>query len=429
MHSPTIARSILRWLALCVGVFAFHAHAEFPAYTTLWVGPSGYEEPLRSDPNSACRNRPGIDGIQYVVNPAANGGYSYWCLSGATQIGMSVRRIVPAYCPPNSASSPVGGCSCASGYVEATNQFEAEKIDCAPEPVCQPGKGRVVNITLGWARSALPDANDVAIDYGKPSFFDYNDGVCVGNIASVDACWRSQEPASNGLYRLSCDVTMLMTGDAPSAGDPNAEPLTPVPSCPGFLGEINGKPACVGTASNPLPSAPSPKPNPQPGNPTAGEKPASGEGSGSTGVDRTPEAGSGGNTGGPASAAVRPGWVGTSPGEETGTPCGGPGQPVCSVKVDETGTPTSAAGIFAGAESGVDAQRGIAEGLLGSIADWDIGSWTWTFQLPTGCTVLEMYEGVVVDPCKWQPEIHSLMSLVWILTGICGLFVIYSRAF
>lgn len=427
-------RSIVRTVLLALtfaggGVFFSLAHAAFPSYTTKWryVGFS----PVFDTPLAACQSRPTLVGIQYRENAGAIGGYDYQCVTNTGALSGETRRTsVEAWCPTNS-SLAGGSCTCSSGFVEVSNPYEPEKTSCGEAPACTVGQARTVNITTGWARSSRPDAADLVSDFGLPPLYDYNDGECVGNIASVDSCWRSQEPHANGLYRESCDFTMIMTGDASAPGDPNADPLNSEPGCPGFLGEINGKPACVGTASSPLPSDPRPSgaPSSQPGNPTAGLKPSDGEGSGDTGSGRTPSVGDGGNGGGPASSAVRPGYTAPTPGEDNGQPCGGPGQPVCAVKVDETGTPTSAAGIFDGAGSGVDEQSGILSGLLDTIESWDIGSWTWTFALPTGCTPLETYLDVVIDPCQWMAEVHDIMSVLWILTGIAGLFVIYSRAF
>ena len=414
----SIVRTVLLALTLAGGgVLSFMAHAAVPQVDG-WKA-SDYPTP-NATPLGACQDRwPAALSACAMSAPPVN---AYLCRTAAGCLGSDFGTVAKTpMCPPNS-TQVSGACVCDSGYVE-------DGASCVSEPACEVGKSRGVNHTVGWARSSRPDADDLAIKHDPINFFDYNDGLCVGTIASVDSCWRSQEPAANGLYRVSCDMTMVMTGDAMEPGDPNADPLTPNPSCPGFLGEINGKPACVGTSSSPLPSDPRPDPSPQPGNPTAGEIPTVGEGSGTTGPDRTPSAGSGGNTGGPASAAVRPGYTPPTPGEDTGQPCGGPGQPVCSVKIDETGTPTNANGIFDGAGSGVDEQSGILSGLLDTIESWDIGSWTWTFALPTGCTPLETYLDVVIDPCQWMAEVHDIMSVLWILTGIAGLFVIYSRAF
>lgn len=352
-----------------------------------------------------------------------------WChftnISNGNPVPVQMQRYPGGLgCPPNAALSG-SECTCNSGYLEEGNA-------CVVEPMCEVGKARTVNVTSGWARSSTPNANDLAIDYGAPVLHDYNDGTCVGNIATVDACWRSQEPHTNGLYRVSCDFTMVMTGDAMSSGDANADPMTSEPSCPGFLGEINGKPACVGTASSPLPSLPSPTPSPNPGNPTAGEKPSSGEGSGSTGSGRTPSAGGGGNTGGPGGAASRPGWVNRSPGEDTGQPCGGPGQPVCAVKVDETGVPAegTAEGRFTQAGSDIDTVKTDAQGAFDDHKNIALPSWTWTFQFPTGCTPLSLgaYGDLSIDVCQWQPIIHDLMSLLWIGAGIWGLIALFRNA-
>lgn len=115
-------------------------------------------------------------------------------------------------------------------------------------------------------------------------------------------------------------------------------------------------------------------------------------------------------------------------GDEQGEPCGGPGQPVCRVKVDETGTPTGQ-GAFSGlnqqADGVVQSMQGVVEGIKNS----QIPSWSWTFQLPTGCTpfVMEAFQ-ISIDICKYQPLIHDLMSLVWIASTISFLIWLFIRA-
>jgi hypothetical protein len=332
-------------------------------------------------------------------------------------------------CPAN--STLVGSvCVCSSGYNQVGN--------VCVNAQCEVGKGRTFNRTEGWARTSGADANDVVSNIGPPAgIYDFNDGVCVGNITSIDKCFRSQEPSTQGLYRISCDYTMVVTGDSSSGGDPATSPATPDAACPGFVGEVNGKAVCVGTASSPLPS-PSNAPNEPtaPGNPAAGVKPSTGPGSGADGPGRTPTTGAGGNAGGPAGAAVGRGGTGDrgengADGEDAKAVCGAPPLPACNVKVDETGTPTaaSAEGLFSGPGAGVDEQKGLMDGLLNTIESWDIGNWTWTFALPTGCVAfeIEMAASVSVDPCRYQETIHDLMSVIWVLTGICAAFIIFER--
>lgn len=110
-------------------------------------------------------------------------------------------------------------------------------------------------------------------------------------------------------------------------------------------------------------------------------------------------------------------------------PCGVAGTPPCEVRLDQSGMPPDGGRPFDQASGDVDPQRDSLLSKLSEIEDFELGDWTWTFQLPTGCTALTMFLGVEVNPCTWQAEIHDIMSVIWILTGIAGAFVIFSRAF
>lgn len=228
---------------------------------------------------------------------------------------------------------------------------------------------------------------------------------------------------------------MIVSGESTSPGDANADPENDNAICPGVVGTVNGKAMCVGNASNPLPS-PTPAPN-QPtsaGNPSAGAKPATGEGSGSSGAGRTPTGGSGGNDGGPASAAVGRGGTGDrgEPGEDGTGVCGAPPLPSCNVKVDETGTPAegAAAGRFGQANTDVDGTQNDAEGFIRGIEDIVLPSWSWSFSFPTGCTplVLPAFNDLEIDVCQWQPIIHDLMSVIWVIAGIWGFIGLFRNA-
>lgn len=331
-------------------------------------------------------------------------------------------------CPANSSLSS-GQCFCNSGYTQSGSVCVSNQ--------CPVGQGRTFNRTEGWARSSNADRDDLVVSFGAPSsIYDYNDGACVGNISGVERCWRSQEPSSQGLYRTSCDYTMVISGDAPpSTGDDAADPTTSIPPCPGVVGTVNDKPLCVGTASNPLPS-PSVAPNfpTGAGNPSAGGKPATGEGSGSTGSGRTPSTGSGGNDGGPASAAVGRGGTGErgEPGEDGTAVCGAAPLPPCAVKVDESGTPAEATaeGRFSQANTDLGKVQTDAQGAFGDIEDITLPSWTWTFAFPTGCTplVLPAFDDFEIDVCQFQPIIHDLMSVIWVIAGIWGLIALFRNA-
>jgi hypothetical protein len=110
-------------------------------------------------------------------------------------------------------------------------------------------------------------------------------------------------------------------------------------------------------------------------------------------------------------------------------PCGIAGTPPCAVKVDDSGMPPDGGNALKQETDDVDPQKTSILDKLGEIEEWDLGEWSWTFQLPTGCTPLPMFLGVEINPCQWQEEIHDVMTVVWLLTGITGCFVIFSRAF
>lgn len=369
-----------------------------------------------------------------AANPGSYGDPSYISGSGCfayIEYWASVMRIMEAYtissssCPANSSLSG-SSCTCNSGYTQ-------EGSTCVSNQ-CPLGQGRTFNRTEGWGRSANADADDLVVSYGAPaSVYDYNDGVCVGNIAKVEQCWRSQEPSAQGLYRTSCDYTMVISGDAPpSTGDSAANPETPIPPCPGTLGTVNGKPMCVGTASNPLPS-PQAAPN-QPtgaGNPSAGVKPSTGPGSGSTGSGRTPSTGNGGNDGGPASSAIGRGGSGqraegSETGDETGAVCGAPPLPACNVKVDETGTPN---GSTFGTSPELDGALNQREAGLATARDsagdasWGIVP-SWIVDRPCEpwnvATLPEVIGGgaVTLDLCPFKPISDGILNFVWVCYAI-----------
>ena len=327
-------------------------------------------------------------------------------------------------CPSNSTLGAGTKCFCNSGY----NQHGNACVNAQ----CEVGKGRTFNRTEGWARGTNADADDVVSSIGPPQgIYDYNDGVCVGNITAIDRCYRSQEPTTQGLYRLSCDYTMVVTGEASGAGDSAALPTTPNAACPGFVGEVNGKTVCVGTASNPLPSNAAPKSPTVAGNPSAGVKPASGPGSGSTGADRTPTTGSGGNAGGPASAAVGRGGTGVrgeggQDGEDAKAVCGAPPLPACNVKVDETGTPDGSSfgtsseldGALNSREAGLATARDKAgDASWGIVPRWieDRECEPWhMFTLPEAVGGSE----VGVDLCPLMPIADGILNFIWVMLGI-----------
>lgn len=303
------------------------------------------------------------------------------------------------------------------------------------------GKDTTINWTVGYTRTPNIDA-DPNWSLVGPANKVPSDGVMCDPTStckvvasfSGSMSYQSQSPTAQGLYRVSLDMPAQHLGEkcVPAASDTaGASPNAAQPTCPGAVGEVNGVLGCYGTASSPTRNdVPETKPvKPVAGNPAAGEKPASGEGSGSGGSGRTPTNGDGGPAGGPAGAA---GGTGTKPDGTTPKPgegkeqanCGAPGQPKC--QIDETGTPNGAdsKGKFLDAvNKAADDQKAAIENASKLKAD----GWTFTFTLPSGCSALALSAYQVsgqgplsLDVCKWQPMIHDVMTMVWLICTVWG---------
>lgn len=94
--------------------------------------------------------------------------------------------------------------------------------------------------------------------------------------------------------------------------------------------------------------------------------------------------------------------------------CGLPGYPPC--KIDEQGTPPPE-DPFEDPDEWFEPIRGVFDNP--PTADT---SWSWSFSLPSSCSVLTVgtFAGhtVTLDLCQWQPMIHSIVSMVWLIAGI-----------
>jgi hypothetical protein len=363
------------------------------------------------------------NGLTFNIVTGTSGTYT----GAGTRVGQ-VPPSPPAYtCPSN---STLGGtsCTCNAG-------FDQSGSSCVPHVnVCtaKTGKPWITNFTVGYTRtdglgSNSDDYSCVGTCNQVPVSKQICDNGCTVDLGQANAAWRSTTPTANGLYRLSIDFISVPTGAecTQGAGDAPANPATPEPACPGFVGEINGKKGCYGTASSPITTTAADRTaqGAAPGNPAAGSKPSAGQGSGSTGSGRTPSTGTGGPSGGPASAAAGPNGVIPKPAEgEEQAECGAPGQPKCAI--DETGTP---APVGTGENNG---PFGTAEGILGAAKtgvqnaineqkQLQAPPWTWTFSLPSGCTpfVMEAFN-MSLNICQYQPLVHDLMSIIWIIVGI-----------
>lgn len=318
-----------------------------------------------------------------------------------------------------------------------SDSLSTREVPCG-DPVCKKlqGQSKVVNFTVGYTRSSNIETDPNWKLVGAPNKIAAGASLCnpespcemsFNGFSDSDMAWQSAAPTPNGLYRLSLDISATFTGQTctPTALDNAALSKTaPIPPCPGFTGEVNGVQGCYGTASNPTSndvSEPKPK-TPEAGNPAAGEKPSTGEGSGSDGKGRTPSTGNGGPGGGPAAAAGSgKAPDGTTPKPEEGkeqAACGAPGQPKCSI--NEAGTPD-------GKNAFDSSNAGLEEGKKGWIAeiekvkDLTAPGWTWTFQLPSGCTALSVPAfNLTLDVCQFQPIIHDIMSMLWAIATVMG---------
>jgi hypothetical protein len=349
-------------------------------------------------------------------------------------------------CPANS-SAVAGGCQCNATYDESGGQCVPHTNQCTAKT----GVVGVTNWTQGYSRT--PDEGDT---YGvgpvspPPASGNTCDGGCTVSLQTSGPgvnYYVSQSPTANGLYRRSVDYPNIGLGTECTVGtaDAPAQKSTPPPPCPGAVGEINGRTVCVGTASAPVTTTPIDRPSAVPvaGNPAAGAKPPTGEGSGSGSAGRTPSTGNGSATGGPAAAGVggKGGGAGgtatgagvggsasgSTPTDQKPDPCGAPGQPVCAVKVDETGTPSGVGTTFQTANTQLDTNKTTVETAIAAAHQQAAPTWSFTFALPTGCTPYQtQIKGFVLNPCAYQSTIHDLMSMIWAavtlftITGMVG---------
>lgn len=316
---------------------------------------------------------------------------------------------------------------------------------CVPD-VCavQSGTHPVINVTIGWNQrpSELPEDGGLVGDLTPlvNGSNVCNAGCGLNGVQAVQA-YQSLEPAANGLYRWSADYQGSASGvsctGAPSA---NQLPTTPPPSCPGYVGEVNGKRTCVAPVGSPLPGPSNPASAPigvpvTAGNPAAGPMPATGPGAGGGGVGRTPMTGDGSNAGGSSSAAAGS-LQGGTPGSGTAgdpyrpkDPCGLPGTPAC--KLDESGMPSST-GAFAGPLSAFDSAAASATAGITS-AGSSAGSlaWSWGFSLPPGtCTSISATihgRTFTVDPCSGD-GIAKFRSALGYLVYMLGALYIWRSA-
>lgn len=296
------------------------------------------------------------------------------------------------------------------------------------------GQDFTLNWSLGYTRTPNIDA-DLNWKFVAPPVKPPSNGlVCdpvssckVALVLAPTAVWQSLSPTSQGLYRVSVDYDAQHMGESCTPTDADkagAHPAADKPTCPGFVGEVNGVTGCYGTASNPTANdVPESKPKPpEAGNPPAGKKPDTGEGSGTGGAGRTPSTGDGGPAGGPAAAAgsgTKP--DGTTPKPDEGKEqanCGAPGQPKCGI--DEGGTPSKFDGDKAALDkwkTDMDANRTAIKDADGSFFD----SYNVFFAAPpfVPCEPIELPNEVLLTrQCDVVDGTRSVMAYIWALAAI-----------
>lgn len=360
-----------------------------------------------------------------------------------------ILTLASAACPAN--STPAGSaCQCNANFDESGGQCVAHTNACTAKA----GKPFTLRVTIGYTRT--PDDTDtraIGSTFNPWAGASVCSGGCTMDFSSVDAAWVSQSPNAQGLYRNAVDASYVNSGkectaSGTSAADQAVNTQAPQPDCPGYVGEVNGKTGCYGTAAKPVTTVPKPtgipQPPPQAGNPPAGERPVSGEGSA---ANPTPAAGNGGPAGGPAAAGAGGkggGAGGTSDGKGTTknadgkdepTPCGAPGQAVCAVKVDEKGTPENGGDGMSTTklnEAMDKLDQGIAKAIdkssmdtsWGGIPSWFASSSCQPWNLGT---LPIINTAVIVNICAVEPYVVGVMSFLWVVGTFFAIVAMVGR--
>lgn len=402
-----------------VFLVAFSSLSAWAACTQYLVDVYGFPaRPWSSSEESACS---AING----ASKAGSGDLVSTTISGA-------RVSHPRVCTYTSTSLYKNGQS----IVAETTAYILYKTveDCDTECGSKQGQDFTLNWTYGYTRTPDIDA-DLSWKTVAPPLKPPSDGMVCDPVSSCKvalvlvptAVWQSLAPTSQGLYRVSFDFDAQHLGESCTptpAENAAAHPAADKPTCPGFVGEVNGVPGCYGTASSPTAndvSSPKPKP-PEAGNPTAGKAPDSGEGSGTGGAGRTPSTGDGGPRGGPAAAAgsgTKPDGTTPKPGEgKEQANCGAPGQPKCGI--DEGGTPSK----FEGDKAAIDKWKTDMDANRATIKDADGGffdSYSMFFAVPpiVPCEPIELpNDQVLTRQCDVVEGTRSVMSYIWALAAI-----------
>ena len=270
-------RLISLFMALSAVVTSAHAAATCTEYSIQ----GEFSTDWFSDRGAACQAL--VNKLTQAAQAAPPDYRATYAISNAVAQGGTV-------CTTKTTPNPkMGGSPSYNDYYYSTR-------DCPGNNKCESktGKTGILNFTEGYTRT--PDEGDRTAVGGvaKPPA----DGAFCRDGCTVSAqtsgpgvnFYVSQYATDQGLFRRSADMPFVelgkpctaATSGAQAAADKAIVPATPPPACPGYVGEVNGKKGCFGTADKPIVSIELDRTtaSPQPGNPAAGEKPASGEGFG-----------------------------------------------------------------------------------------------------------------------------------------------------
>lgn len=280
---------------------------------------------------------------------------------------------------------------------------------------CDPGPAGNRTWFAGWNTVSGGDLDTEVPGSDSGGRYTFCEGGCELVSDDVIDCWTQTEAADNGYFRQTCELSYSKTGT----------PCTESNSPPG----PNDAP--------PLPPG-TPDPNPGGDDPTGPDS------------DNDTDGGDGGPTGGeptkdPDACSASQIANGTCPGSGSGpvggggsfppvpddpATCGGEGQPLCRVQVNESGT-TDGSGHLETMKGHGDKLTELSKEdgtfwtkvktYLHKTAN-ELAGWTWSFSLPTGCTPMHL-DGfdMTIDVCQFQGTIHDLMSFLWVLCTVYGL--------
>lgn len=322
---------------------------------------------------------------------------------------------------------PAGG---NSGVHRITGRIDQRSwcpaTDTAPvngqcEDVCEAGQTKVDTWISGWGPLGAESAN---IDNPWPPLV--CDGGCIyARQGIVDESCSGTDDTANGRQEFTCQVNLESTGTECSGAEPSGPPTEP-----------DGDPTDPGDGGGPGDGDGGGDPGDGDGDGDgdgSGDGDGDGDGDGSgTGDGQCPTGQTPDGNGNCVSTGGGTGGNGEGEGEDGGGECGIPGKPPCAVKVDETGVGDGSS-VFNGLNTQVDnlPNNAAFKGAIENIRDRSDLSpqWTWTFQLPTGCTPFQLGGyNISIDVCQWQGMIHDIMSMIWAAATVWFLIALFMRA-